>query len=80
MSDSASSNRRASTMFSPALRRRSGEASGALPPRFEGGDLLRIAETLEVEQLAAINLFKHGADFFAIEHFASIKPIQTGLE
>ena len=44
---------------------------------FQGSDLFWIWETLEVEDLAAINLFEHGPDFFAIRHFALFEPIQT---
>src|SRR5438477_1472480 len=36
-----------------------------LPRRFQGDDLFRFLETLEIEQLAAIILFMHCTHFFA---------------
>src|SRR5437588_4793993 len=48
--------------------------------RFQGDDLFRILETLEIEELAAINLFKHCPHFFTIQDVALFEPIQTWLE
>ena len=48
--------------------------------RFQGNDLFWILETLKIEELAAVNLFEHGPDFFAIQDVALIEPIQTRLQ
>ncbi len=73
----------AKTQPGPKFSRTAGNEIGVfveLGRRFQSDDLLWISETLEIEDLAAVNLFKHRPDFFAVEHFALIEPIQTWLQ
>src|SRR5437764_1560686 len=48
--------------------------------RSERHQLFRIRKTLEIDELAAINVLERGADFFAIAHVTLIEPIQTRLQ
>src|SRR5207249_12189374 len=51
-----------------------------LSRRFQGNNSLWISDTLEVEDLASVNLLQHSPDFFAIQDFALLEPIQTWLQ
>src|SRR5262249_37406853 len=43
---------------------------------FQGGDLLRIVKTLQIQQLPAINLSEDGTHIVAVLYFHLLQPIQ----